>query len=98
MEKLLSRRVRHGWSWAELSRRSGLPVWKLRWWHRRLAEKRPSRRSRRPFVPVQVVDAPRRGACPPLELITASGVRILVPAGFDPEHLRRVMKTLESAC
>jgi len=97
MRKLLARRARHGWSWAELSRRSRLPVWKLYWWHRRLASPRTLRRPGRTFVPVQVVDSPRRDG-PPLEVITPSGVRIRVPVDFQAEHLRRVLQALEAAC
>ena len=97
MKTVLARRERHGWSWAELSRRSGLPVWKLRWWHGRQAKKRPLRRPGRTFVPVHVVDSPR-GDGPWLEVITPCGVRILVPADFQAEHLRRVIQALEAAC
>ena len=97
MKTLLARRERHGWSWPELSRRSGLPVWKLHWWRRRLAPRRPSRRSGRTFVPVQIVAATRRDSSS-LELLTPSGVRILVTASFDAEHLRRVLKALEPSC
>ena len=97
MKSLLAGGERHGWGWAELSRRSGLPVWKLRWWHRRLARKRSRRRSARTFVPVQVVDPPR-GEGSPLEVITASGIRILVGADFNADHLRRVIKALEPSC
>jgi hypothetical protein len=97
MTRLLSSRERHGWSWAELSRRSGLPVWKLCWWSRRLAKKRSVRRSERPFSPVAVVASSREGGSP-LQVITASGVRVLVPADFNAEHLRRVMKALEPGC
>ena len=97
MRRLLARRERHGWSWAELSRRCGLPIWKLRWWSRRLAKKRPARRSDHAFIPVRVV-ASSRGMCSPLEVVTTSGIRILVGADFDPEHLRRVLKALEPAC
>lgn len=97
MRRVLARRDRHGWSWAELSRRSGLPVWKLRWWQRRLSEKKPVRRSRRAFLAVEVVTSPGR-SCPPLEVITRSGVRILVSVDFDAEHLRRVIKAVEPAC
>ena len=96
MKRLLALRERQGWSWTELSRRSGLPVWKLHWWHRRLASHRSLRRPGRTFVSVQVVDSPR-GDGPPLEVITPSGVRILVPADFQAEHLRRVLQALEAA-
>ncbi|MEO5617781.1 MAG: hypothetical protein ABIS67_08415 [Candidatus Eisenbacteria bacterium] len=36
MARWLARREEHGWSWVELSRRSGHPAWKLRWWQGRL--------------------------------------------------------------
>ena len=97
MKKLLARRERHGWSWVELSRRSGLPEWKLQWWRRRLTKAKRVRRPGRTFVPVQVVDSARRDS-QPLELVTPSGVRILVTTGFDADHLRRVLKALEPAC
>ncbi len=100
MEKLLSRRERHGWSWSELSRRSGLPVWKLQWWRRRLASKRPARRTRRSkgsFLPVRVVE-PRPTAGPSVEIITPLGYRIVVPGDVDPEQLRRVVKALDPSC
>src|SRR3990172_4755846 len=97
MKTVLARRERHGWSWAELSRRSGLPVWKLRWWQARLANKRPARRPGRTFVPVQIVDSPSRGSSP-VEIITSSGIRIRVAVEFNADHLRRVVKALEPAC
>jgi hypothetical protein len=97
MKQLLARRERHGWSWAELSRRSGLPVWKLRWWGRRLVGKRPARGHSGAFVAVEIVNSPREKPSP-VEVITASGVRIVVPVGFEPDHLRRVMKAVEPAC
>ncbi len=97
MRSVLAKRDRHGWSLAELSRRSGLPVWKLRWWQRRLARKRPARRSKGAFLPVQVVESPPV-SCSRLEVITPSGVRIVVSAGFDTEHLKRVIKAVESGC
>jgi len=97
MRRVLARRERHGWSWAELSRRSGLPVWKLRWWSRRLAKRRSVRRSKRTFAPVEIVASSREGGTP-LEVVTTSGVRVLVPANFNAEHLRRVMKALEPGC
>lgn len=97
MKRLLGRRERHGWSWAELSRRSGLPVWKLQWWRRRLASKRPARRPKRSFLPVRVVE-PRATPVPSLEIVTPSGYRIVVPAGVSSEQLSRVVKVLEPPC
>ena len=97
MEALLARRERLGLSWTELSRRCGLPVWKLRWWHRRLSSKPRPRKRRRSFVAVQVVDSPRAGSVP-LEIVTPSGFRLCVPADVDPIHLRRVVQALETKC
>ena len=97
MKTLLARRVRRGWSWAELARRCGLPVWKLRWWHNRLARTRPNLRRTRAFVPVQVVDVPRASGSP-LEVVTPSGFRILVPPGVTAGDLIQVVKALEPAC
>jgi hypothetical protein len=97
MKTLLARRDRHGWSWAELSRRSGLPVWTLRWWRRRLASKPAPRRPVRGFVRVRVVEPPRADGSP-LEVITSSGVRVLVGPRFDAEHLSQVIRALESGC
>ena len=96
VSRWLARGERQGWSWSELSRRSGLPAWKLRWWQRRLAVVRP-RRGRRAFVAVKVVE-PSSGSSRPLELVTESGLRVLVPADFDAGHLRRVLEALEPPC
>jgi hypothetical protein len=97
MKTLLARRVQQGWSWAELSRRCGLPVWKLRWWHKRLARIRPKPRRARIFVPVEVVDVPRADGSP-LEVVTPSGFRILVPPGVTADDLIQVVKALEPSC
>ena len=97
MEALLARRERQGLSWADLSRRSGLPVWKLRWWSKRLSPKLPVRKPRRSFVAVQIIDSPRPDP-PALEIVTPSGFRLRVPADFDPDHLRRLVATLEAGC
>jgi len=97
MKVLLARRERHGWSWAELSRRSGLPVWKLRWWQKRLARADPSRTPTPTFVPVRLVtSAPELD--PPLEVITPSGFRIRIPPGFATDDLCRLVKVLETPC
>jgi hypothetical protein len=97
MRRVLTRRERHGWSWAELSRRSGLPVWKLHWWSKRLERGAPAGRVGHAFVRVRVVAPPRSGPAA-LEVVTASGVRIRVPADFDAAHLRRLLEALEPAC
>jgi hypothetical protein len=96
MAKWLARRERRGWSWAQLSRCSGIPVWTLRWWARRQA-KSPAGRPVGAFVAVAVTDA-----APPapvaIEVVTAAGWRLRVAPGFDPEHLRQVLRALERPC
>ena len=97
MARWLARRGRAGWSLAELSRLCGHPTWKLRWWQKRFARTRAAEAAGRAFVAVELVDA---APSPPaaLEVTTPSGYRVQVPAGFDPEHLRRVVAALEASC
>ena len=101
MARWLSRRERHGWSWAELSSRSGHPVWKLRYWQQRAVATSASQSDcSGGFVTVDVTEpvtapAPIAGA---LEITTPSGYRVMVARDFDPEHLRRVMQALERGC
>ena len=101
MTRWLSRRERHGWSWAELSRRSGHPVWRLRYWQRRL-EGAPAPRSKRDraFVTVDIAESvtTRTPSTSALEVTTPSGYRVTVAHGFDAEHLRRVVQALEGGC
>jgi hypothetical protein len=93
----LSKRERNGCSWAELSRRSGLPAWKLRWWHERLKRHPVPQTPARSFVAVEIADSVRP-TCPSIEITTPSGFRMVVPADFDRDHLRRVLQALERAC
>ena len=97
MAALLAERDRQGWNWSELSRRSGLPVRKLRWWHERL-KRNPAPRRRVPsFVAVEVTD-PARVTPAAIEITTPSGTRVLVPPDFDPDHLRRLLRVLGAPC
>jgi hypothetical protein len=97
MAAWLSKRERHGWSWADLSRRSGLPAWKLRWWHERL-QRNPDRQRPAPsIVAVEIADRVRP-ACTSIEITTPSGYRVEIPPDFDAEHLRRVLQALGPAC
>jgi hypothetical protein len=95
MKTWLSRREHHGWSWAELSRRSGLPVWKLRWWRRRFDRAAEPRRARPSdaFVAVDVLTSP---PATPIEVVTRSGHRVSVPIGFDEEHVARLLRLLHA--
>jgi hypothetical protein len=44
------------------------------------------------------VDRGIRQAAPPLEVVTPSGLRILIAADFDAEHLCRLLRTLAPGC
>jgi hypothetical protein len=95
VQALLSRREAEGWSFPDLSRRTGLPSWKLRRWADRVPV--PSRSGKRSsFVAVEVVGHAPAG--PSLELTTPAGFRLTVPPGFDPDHLRRLLAALEGGC
>ena len=97
MAKWLAQRAQQGWDWRETSRRSGQPAWKLRWWQKRFARTRAAESPGRAFVAVELTDAT---SSPPatLEVTTPWGHRVSVPAGFDPEHLRRLLRALEASC
>jgi hypothetical protein len=98
MARWLRQRERESWSWVQLSARSGHPVWKLRYWQRRLERTgRESRRHAKAFVAVEVTPpADLPGA--PIEITTPSGYRVQVPRDFDAEHLQRVVEALERRC
>ena len=97
MDSWLSRRERDGLTWAELSRSSGIPVWRLRY----RARQEPARRTGRGLavgrrlLPVTVVSSERTRA---LEIVVPSGLRVLVPPDFDPGHLGRVLQALNLPC
>ena len=97
MAKWLAWREQHGWSFPETARRCGQPAWKLRWWRKRLERTRSAETAGRAFVAVELTDAPSSTAAA-LDVTTRSGHRVSVPAGFDPEHLRRVLRALEASC
>ncbi len=97
----LARRERHAWSWLELSARSGHPVWRLRYWQRRLAETAAGKPDRsRGFVTVDITEPEPVSASSTtaIEITTPSGYRVRVAHDFDPEHLRRVVQALERGC
>jgi transposase-like protein len=97
MEALVTRRQRHGLTWSALSEESGVPLSTLHQWHRRLREPDRGRRRQR-FVAVAVTEPERAAGDGVLEVVLRSGHRVRVTAGFDPEHLRRVIVALESGC
>ena len=98
MARWLAQRERGGWSWRELSWRSGHPVWKLRYWRRRLEGRGRTAKRRAPaFVAVEVTEA-GRSCDAALEITTPSGYRVQVRREFDVDHLRRVVEALERRC
>ena len=80
-----------------MSRRSGVPVWTLRWWQRRLrrALGPGARAAADAFVAVDIVTSP---GTIPIEVVTRSGRRMTVPRGFDEEHLARLLQVLDAGC
>jgi hypothetical protein len=98
MASWLAKREGQGWSWAELSRRSGHPTWKLRYWCKRLARPPVAQSTgKRGFVAVAVTD-PTHNVGNSIEITTPSGYRVQVARDFDAEHLRRVVEALERGC
>jgi hypothetical protein len=97
MAKWLARGAQYGWSLSELARRSGYPAWKLGWWQKRRDRFRAAETASGAFVAVELTDAV---SSPPatLEVTTPSGHRVSVPAGFDAEHLRRLLAAIATAC
>jgi transcriptional regulator with XRE-family HTH domain len=99
IESLLARRERRGMTWFQLAAESGVPATTLQWWQRRLRQpKERRRRKRASFVPVAITESPPSLPAVALEVELRTGARIRVPAGFDPDHLRRVVEALESGC
>jgi hypothetical protein len=98
MSRWLKRRRRERWTWTQLSGWSGYPIWKLRYWQRRLDRSNlPQVSHAEAFVAVEVVAAPASSGAP-IEVVTPSGYRVHVPHDFDAEHLRRVLECLERPC
>ena len=97
MARWLAQRNEHGWSWVELSRRSGHPAWKLRWWQGRLERNPLSKEPARAFVAVEISQRERSdpGA---ITITTPSGYRIEVASDINGEQLRRVVGALERRC
>ncbi|MFQ5382148.1 MAG: helix-turn-helix domain-containing protein [Dehalococcoidia bacterium] len=98
MRRHLARRDRHGWTWAELSEQSGIPVSTLQWWRSRLAaEKPPEGREPDGFVEVAVV-ADVEDEHGHFEISLPDGCSVRVPLHFDSEALRQLLAVLSSRC
>lgn len=102
VRRLLSEREASGETFVDLETRSGIPASTLASCARRQGSRAPKRRA---FV--EVVAAPAEPGPVSeegdvsIEVLLSSphGMRrLLVPAGFDPEVLRRVVDALEEPC
>ena len=97
MARGLAQRNEHGWSWVELSRRSGHPAWKLRWWQGRLERNPLPQEPARAFVAVELAGRDR-GHTSAITITTPAGYRIEVASDITTEQLRRVVDALERRC
>ena len=97
MARWLAQRNEHGWSWVELSRRSGHPAWKLRWWQGRLERNPLPQEPARAFVAVELAGRDR-GHTSAITITTPAGYRIEVASDIATEQLRRVVDALERRC
>ena len=97
MARWLARREREALSWAQLAGRSGHPIWKLRYWQRRLKGGKRSTRRAPTFVAVEVTPSGGMSGAT-IEITTPAGYRVQVQRDFEPEHLRRVLDALERRC
>ena len=91
-EEVLAAWRHSGQSVAAFARRHGLSDRRLLRWRARLAPAAPV------FHPVRVVERTElraSGGAEPLELELRGGRRIRVPAGFDPELLEQLVRTVE---
>lgn len=110
--RILERFKQSGLKQGEFCRRENLHESSLSWWARELRERpgrlskkanarKPRRRGRSTFVPVQIVAAAPLAAASdaPVEVVTRAGHVVRVHPGFDPALLRRVLAALEApAC
>ena len=101
MRRLLARRERHGWSFRQLSDKTGIPVSTLSYWRRRLEAGAAA--GRRRFVPVRLTDHEEEPAIleedrAAVTLTLPSGIRLDIPARFDDGDLARLLRVVCEAC
>jgi hypothetical protein len=82
---------------ARFARRHGVRPWTLWYWSQKVGRATTRRPSAPAFVPVQVVaDAPRATAV--IEVVLASGERLVVPDGVASTRVREILAALRAAC
>ncbi len=83
---------RSGLTAADYAERERLSAGTLRWWSSRLGRLAPART---PPPVVEVTLAQGAVAASALEVVLASGARVVVPLGFDETTLARLLTVLE---
>lgn len=97
MKRWLAQRRREDWSWAWLSFQSGHPVWRLRYWQRKLDPANATPEGRGPaFIAVEVKEPVH--AVGTIAITTPTGYRLEIASDVAPEQLRRVLEALERRC
>ena len=89
---------RSGLTAADYAERERLSAGTLRWWSSRLGRLGRLGRlapARTPPPPVVEVTLAQATVASPLELVLASGARVVVPVGFDETTLTRLLTVLE---
>jgi hypothetical protein len=94
MSELFARARSRGWTVAETSRRSGIPIGTLNWWSWRLRGGEIGRSRRRRYVEMVVRDGSSRA----FEVVLRSGTVVRVPASFESEALARLISVLDASC
>lgn len=100
MRTWLDRRERLGMTLRELSEETGVPVGTLGHWAWKLRQEGRGPRSPCPtsssFVEIVANSSTESSlAMSRIEVVLASGRRLVVPDGIDEEHLSRVVRVLE---
>ncbi|HHM13066.1 MAG TPA: hypothetical protein ENJ16_05900 [Planctomycetaceae bacterium] len=90
MRRLLERRERLGLTYRELEAETGVPAHTLSWWAWKLRKEE----TEHPRFVELVADAENGDAA--LDVVLRCGRVIRVPAGFEDDHLRRLVSALES--
>ena len=80
---------------AEFARKVGVREGTLRWWKWRLASTRPEVARAGAVSPLTFVEMTSVVRRDPIEVVLASGTRVVVPSGFDSSALARLLDVLE---